>query len=206
MTIANIYFADSDFKLLQSELIRQQYAVGGQHHLVSFRQELLRLSSADNWDSQHLLQWRFEKDFKKLLCSRRYILANQERLADLCHGAEEIILHLNLIHSERFNYFIHDLQRRFPDAKLHVRLMFDGVLNMRRRPMRGLRMLPQYFNRLKWCWEPRLNYYMYQGDRLGADADIVDRIYGPEGFPHEYSVEKFHPLRFAPAASAITRR
>lgn len=72
--------------------------------------------------------------------------------------------------------------------------------------MSGVRRLPQYVNRLTWCWESRLNYYTYEGDRLGADADVVDRIYGPAGFPHEYSLDKFHPLRFAPAADLSKRR
>lgn len=204
MKSVNVYFADGDFKLLECELIREQYADAGTHCLFTHSESLLQLCREGNWDSQQLLQWRFKKNIRKYIGIRQRILDNLNAVASVCDGADVITLHLNVIFSERLNYYIRYLQSCFPKATLRVRLLFDGTVNLNRRPMHGMRLLPQYFNQLKWCWEPRINYYRYRGDRLGADADIVDRIYGPEGFPHEYPQQKFQPLRFAKGANTTS--
>ena len=65
---------------------------------------------------------------------------------------------------------------------------------MQIRPSGGIRRIPQFINKLKWLHDTSINYYTYKGDRLGSEAEIVDRIYLPRGFPNEYDESRVYPI------------
>ena len=196
MASTYIFIADSEFKVFLSELIREQfYPPEAPCHFFTFTPRIQRSWHLHDWDSRTLIPCYLKKSVKKLWGLRKRILRVQDTFAEVCQGADEIVIHTYQIFSERVNYVIKHLQKTFPHATVHVRLIPDGTLNLTRRPMHGWRRLPHLFNHFKWFWYPKINHYSYRGDRLGADADIVDRIYLPEGFPNEYDQNKIHWIK-----------
>lgn len=195
MVTKYVFVADNDFKLLLCELICQQYCTDGEHHLVSFSPPVEDIWHLYPWASRTMLPWVHKNGhswLEKHGQLRNRLHAILDAVEKVCEGADEIVLHTYQIYSERTNYLINSLRRKFPDAKLVVRLIPDGTRNLKIRRLSGIRSLAPVVNRLKWIFDPRLNYYGYSGDRLGSDAEIVDRIYLPRGFPHQYQNDKVH--------------
>jgi hypothetical protein len=193
MPAAYLFVADNDFKLFFSELIAQQHCPDGTHHVYSFSPESQATWDLYPWASRTMLPWVHKnghsvvQKYWHLRTRLHEILAAFE---PACAGADQIVLHMYQIYSERTNYLINHLRKRFPRVPLHVRLIPDGVRNLKIRRMTGIRSLAAPVNRLKWAFDSRLNYYGYSGDRLGSDAEVVDRIYLPRGFPHMYTNDK----------------
>jgi hypothetical protein len=189
--IKYIFIADGDFKVFLSELIAKQYCTDGEHHLITFTPRIQETWDLYDWHSKTLLPWSHKQGlYKKYLHIRSRIHQILKHFTEICEGADEIYVHAYQIYSERTNYIINHLRKNFTSAKLRFRLIPDGTLNMQIRPSSGIRRIPQFINKLKWLHDPSINYYMYKGDRLGAEADITDRIYLPSGFPNEYDQEK----------------
>lgn len=193
MTTAYLFFADGELKVFLSELIARQYCPDGEHHFVTFTPRIKETWDIYPWASRNCLPWSHKSGvIDKYAGLRSRIHEILRTVGDICEGADEIVIHTYQIYSERINYLFNYLRNRYPHAELKVRLVPDGTLNLTRRPMRGIRKLPQLVNRLKWIGDPLIRPYAYSGDRLGADADIVDRIYLPRGFPNEYDPAKVY--------------
>lgn len=197
MSIKYLFFADGELRVFISELVAKQYCQDGEHHFYTFHPAIQETWDLFPWHSKTLLPWIHKEGasaFEKYVGLRKRIHHILQTVADQCVGADEIYIHTFQIYSERINYLFKYLQARYPQAKIRARLIPDGSLNLTRRPMSGVRSLPALINTVRWAFDPDINYYIYRGDRLGADADITDRIYLPRGFPHEYDPQRVYWL------------
>lgn len=195
MVRANLFLANTDFKLLETELICEQHPIEGRRHLLTYSPQVAENCERDRWDSVHLLRWWTGSKLRKHLGMRDRILTYLDEVVRACDGADEVVLHAITIHSESCNYMIRAIPAAHPGTTVRVHLLMDGILNLRRRPMGPVRRMPQRITQLRWIMQPRINYYTYRGDRLGTDDDIVERIYMLEGFPHEYDPAKVVTFR-----------
>lgn len=192
MKTVSIYISDSEFKTYFCELVDQQYAEPGPSHFITFTPRMEAIWHDYPWDSRTRLPWVPGKGLKRQLKLAARLRQIQAHFTELCKDAERIYIHTYQIFSERVNCVIAHLIRTFPGADIRVRLIPDGMLNLRRKPMSGWRKFPQWFNRLKWSGYADITPFSYSGDRLGADAAICDRIYLPNNFPSEYDPQKIH--------------
>ena len=213
MATTYLFFADGELKVFLSELIAQQYCQDGPQHLLTFTPRIEETWDLYPWTSRTRLPWShkdgslrnyWKKAIEKYWHIRQRIHHIQKTVGDLCEGADEVVIHTYQIYSERLNYLFHYLYKRFPGITIRTRLIPDGTLNLTRRPMTGVRKLPQLFNTLKWIGDSRIQPYYYSGDRLGADADVTDRIYLPKGFPNEYEPSKVHWIDMPRSADTAT--
>lgn len=195
MNTVSIYIADSEFQAYLCELIDQQYHEAGSSHFITFLPRVAESCQEYPWDTWAVLPWPLGRGLKRQLGMASRLQTIQSHIAEKCTEAERIIIHSYQIYSERVNCVIAHLRRRFPQVELRVRLIPDGSLNINTRPMTGLRKFPQLFNRLKWLAHPAITTYQYDGDRLGMDCDLCDRIYLPAGFPHAYQPAKVYALQ-----------
>jgi hypothetical protein len=193
-----LFFADADLRVFISELVAQQYSQDGEHHFFSYHPRTQETWDLYPWASRTYLPWIHREGrswIEKNIGLRKRIGHILQTVGDVCEGADEVILHSYEFYSERINYLFNYLRDRYPGMTVRGRLIPDGSLNITRRPMYGVRSLAPLVNRMKWLFDRELRYYCYYGDRLGAEADLVDRIYLPEGFPHEYAPEKVFWLK-----------
>ena len=205
--IKYIFIADGDFKVFLSELIAKQYCTDGEHHLITFTPRIQETWDLYHWHSKTLLPWSHKQGFcKKYLHIRSRIHQILKHFTEICEGADEIYVHAYQIYSERTNYIINHIRKNFSTAKFRFRLIPDGTLNMQIRPSGGIRRIPQFINKLKWLHDTSINYYTYKGDRLGSEAEIVDRIYLPRGFPNEYDESRVYPINIKGKKLLVSER
>tara|TARA_B110000196_G_scaffold320238_1_gene341317 strand:+ start:1013 stop:2083 length:1071 start_codon:yes stop_codon:yes gene_type:complete len=108
------------------------------------------------------------------------------------HKFLEINLHFPRIDNVHNNIVINYLKYHFRDSKINVRLIPDGAINIFSSNLTPSKLKKQkrWINSIGFKFIKDLEYYPYGGDELGADSDIVDRIYCFEGVKTGYPENK----------------
>ncbi len=190
----NLFIAASPLHYYCSGIIARNFCENEADHLFFSREFIRGIVSPEGWDSVEFLPWpRFhpkEGIFGKIRRTRE----NLDIVASRCLGATAIRLHVPVIDSEAVNYHINYISRSFPEAVFSVRLIPDGLLNVRRYPLGKWKEAGQYLKKLRRLAYLSMNYYVFRGDRTGSDNPVVDRIYILPGLPNEYPLEKLVEL------------
>lgn len=133
--------------------------------------------------------------FKKI--NFNLALYKEKILAFKC-AFKEINLHFPRIDNVHNNIVINYLRHNFQDARINVRLIPDGAINIFSSKLCASKLEKQkrWINNIGFRLVQGLEYYAYSGDELGADADIVDRIYCFEGVKTGYAEHKLHMINF----------
>ena len=107
-----------------------------------------------------------------------------------------INLHFPRIDSIHNNIVINYLKHNFTGAKVNVRLIPDGAINIFSSNLSAAKIEKQksWMNNIGFRLIRGLEYYPYRGDELGVDAEIVDRIYCFEGVQTGYPIHKLYMI------------
>lgn len=175
---------------LAAKAIARHFCSGEECHLFYNRDFLEEVVKPEGWTTVTYLPWpRFypkEGPFGRIRRTR----ANCDVVAEKCAGATVIRLHVPVIDTEAINYHINFLRGKYPFAVFSVRVLPDGLLNVRRWPLSRMKEVGQYLKKMRRLIYPSLNYFVFRGDRVGTDSEVVDRIYILPKFPHEYDPAK----------------
>lgn len=108
----------------------------------------------------------------------------------------EINLHVSRIDNVHNNIVINFMMHHFRGATIHVRLIPDGAINIFSATLSAskLRKQKRWMNNIGFRLLNGLKYYPYSGDELGADSEIVDRIYCFQGVETSYAKEKLYMI------------
>lgn len=195
----------SPLHYLAAEAVRaEETAVAVDNYLFYLKPEFEPMITAENWSGVNFLPWPRFFPARGMFGRLRQTRANLDLFAAGCGNAACIRLHTPVIDTEAVNYAINFIRRRFPAAEFSVRLIPDGVMNVQRHPLGILKEMLQILKKFRRLVEPDLDYYLFRGDRSGADDPIVDRIYLLPGLPHEYDRNKVVFLsRLIPAGSRV---
>lgn len=138
------------------------------------------------------------KDFSgwlgRLIGLKKILILYKKRIYEHNKSCSEINLHMPRIDSLYNNLVINYLKSHFTQAKINVRLIPDGALNIFSSQLSDAKTRKQ----TKWQNSISLNhfinsaYYTYEGDELGANAEAVDRIYCFQGLELSYPSEKLY--------------
>lgn len=189
-SVTNIFIVYSPLHYLAAERIKSQFGEGARNLLYYLKPEFGEIINKSLWHTAGFLPWpRFYPE-KGFLGRLQRTKKNLELVGSACSGSKEIRLHTPVIDTEAVNYLINYLRSLFPAASFSVRLTPDGLLNMQRHPLGSLKTALQHLKKSRRLLSPSLNYYTFNGDRIGSDAEIVDRIYVLQGIPHEYQKSK----------------
>ena len=185
-----VYFVASPLNYLAARRVALDHEAGARQVLVCYRPALKPMVRDADWDAVIHMPWpRFEPlpgRFGRL----RRTLANLRLVADEIGPCDTIHLHSPVFDTEAVNYFVRALPRLTGAGALRGRILPDGVNSLHRHPMRFARRLAMKLRRLRGVVSPLLRYAPFSGDRIGSDADFVDRIYVLAGFGHEYDPGK----------------
>lgn len=118
------------------------------------------------------------------------------QIQKLSNDYSQINFHTPRIDNVYNNLAINYLKFHFPCVNINVRLIPDGAINIFSSNLSASQIAKQK------RWEANigfklfkdLKYYHYSGDELGADADIVDRIYCFKGVQTGYDERKLQKI------------
>jgi len=136
----------------------------------------------------------------------------RKNLAKLARGIRDKNTHPKQInyHTARIdglfsNLIITYLGYHFPSASIHVRLIPDGAINIFSTQISASksRKLLRWNKNLAARLMPDMRVLPIYGDELGADAEVVDRIYSFNGVETSYPQHKIHRIPLLSAAAPI---
>ena len=134
--------------------------------------------------------------FGRLKKIRSNLAFYKEKILALNYAFTEINLNFPRIDNVHNNIVVNYLKYHFQDAKINVRLIPDGAINIFSSELSASKLEKQkrWINNIGFRLIKGLEYYAYSGDELGADADIVDRIYCFEGVQTGYAEHKLYMI------------
>jgi hypothetical protein len=188
--VVNLFMVYSPLHCLAAESIAEFFEKDTRNCIFYLKRGYDELIDPAHWESVQFLPWPRFYPMRGFLGRTRRLMANLQMLAAECEGYSTIRLHSPVIDTEAVNYSINFLKKKFPSARFSVRLLPDGLLNIQRNPLGRFKEIFQYTKKMRRLISPSLNYYIFKGDRTGADSSIVDRIYILPRFPHEYHAGK----------------
>ncbi|MCK7492061.1 MAG: alpha-2,8-polysialyltransferase family protein [Comamonadaceae bacterium] len=167
--------------------------------VVPYRPDAVNYVRPEDWDEVAYAPWPRFDPLPGAFGRHRRLLANLDAVARAVGPCRVLHLHSPVYDTEAVNYFVGALPGRCGAQRVHARIVPDGLLNISRNPLSAWRRAAQHVRALRRLVSPELRYTRFGGDRIGADAPFVDRIYTLAGFPHPYLEHKV--VELAPLVS-----
>lgn len=193
VTVA-VYFVASPLQYLAARRIAQHHERGARQVLVWYKPGLKAVVDPAEWDACTYMSWPRWEPLPGAFGRHRRLRANIRMVAELVGRCDRLVLHSAVFDTEAINYFLHALPKTSGARSMHARILPDGLISIRRYPLNLHKRIAQRVRRLRRFLAPELVYQTFSGDRIGSDADFVDRIYVLPGLPHEYPAAKVTEL------------
>lgn len=134
--------------------------------------------------------------FGRLSRIRSNLTFYKGKILELNSEFSAINLHFPRIDNVYNNIAINYLKHHFQETKINVRLIPDGAINIFSSNLSVSKIEKQkrWMNNIGFRLIKGLEYYPYSGDELGADAEVVDRIYCFEGVQTSYPTHKLYMI------------
>jgi hypothetical protein len=185
-----VYFVASPLQYLAARRIAEHFEAGARQVLVWYKPGLKSVVDAGEWDACTYMSWPRWEPLPGPFGRHRRLRANIRMIAQLVGRCDRLVLHSAVFDTEAINYFLHALPLASGARETHARILPDGLISIRRYPLNVHKRLAQSVRKLRRLFAPELAYQSFDGDRIGSDADFVDRIYVLPGLPHEYPPQK----------------
>jgi len=198
-----LYFVATPLHYLAARRVALSFEADARQVLVWYRPNVERVVRAADWDAASYMPWPRFEPLPGWFGRHRRLRENIRRVAQLVGRCERLHIHSPVFDTESINYFLRALPAACGASTMHARILPDGLGSMVRQPLGPARRLAQRLRRLRRLVAPELDFWVYDGDRTGADAPFCDRVYVLHGFPHPYPVHKtvsLPPLADAQAA------
>lgn len=203
--ITALFFIASPLHYLAARRIAVHYEAGSRCIVVPYRPSARQLIREEDWDAVAYAPWPRFDPLPGVFGRHRRLLANLRNVAAIVGDCDILHIHSPVFDTEAINYFLRGLPKLCGASTMRARILPDGLLNVARYPLSASKRLLQTLRRLRRLASPQLDYWCFQGDRIGSDAPFVDRIYTIAGFPHEYPSNKVFnlpPLATSSSSSA----
>jgi hypothetical protein len=198
-----VYFVASPLQYLAAKRIAERFEAGARQVLVWYKPGLKPVIVPSEWDACTYMSWPRWEPLPGPFGRHRRLRANIRMIAKLVGQCERLVLHSAVFDTEAINYFLHALPQSSGARQTQARILPDGLISIRRYPLNAHKRIAQQVRRLRRLFAPELAYQAFDGDRIGSDADFVDRIYVLPGLPHEYPTDKV--VELPPLVDAVNR-
>lgn len=186
----SVYFVASPLQYLAARRIAERFEAGVRQVLVWYKPGLKSVVDPDEWDACTYMSWPRWEPLPGPFGRHRRLRDNIRMIAELVGQCDRLMIHSAVFDTEAINYFVHALPETSGAREVHARILPDGIISIRRYPLNLHKRIAQRMRRLRRFLAPELVYQTFNGDRIGSDADFVDRIYVLPGLPHEYPLAK----------------
>ncbi len=198
-TIA-VYFVASPFHYISAEAIAKQFESNAKQVLIFIKKgEYQNNIDSNFWDDIFYMPWPRHDPIPGLFGRMRRIKENLYLVHSKLKNASKIHIHAHEYDNEAINYFINYLPKKIQNAEIKFRILPDGVTNLSLHPLNPYKYVWQCLRKARRLFLKDMNYKCFWGDRLGTQADFVDRIYIPNGFSHQYDKEKVYFFSIMPS-------
>lgn len=181
-----LYFVASPLQYLAARKIAREFEPGSRQVLVWYKRSVGAIVDASEWDAAAYMPWPRWEPLPGPCGRLRRLRENIRSVARLVGPCATVHIHSAVFDTEAINYFLRALPRACAARVMKARILPDGVISTRRYPLGRVRRLAQHLRRLRRLIAPELDYWCFDGDRIGSDAPFCDRIYVLPGLPHEY--------------------
>lgn len=188
--IVAVFFVASPLHYLAARRVALDHEAGHRCVIVPYRPNARRFIQSGDWDAVAYAPWPRFDPLPGAFGRLRRLQSNIGTVADVIGPCTEIRLHSPVYDTEAVNYYLRALPRRCGASVMRARILPDGLMNVARQPLGPLREAVQWLRKLRRLAAPELDYWCFRGDRTGAEAPFVDRIYTLAGFPHDYPAER----------------
>lgn len=132
----------------------------------------------------------------RLLRIRKNLLFYKKQVLHLGRSFDKIVLNVPRIDNIHNNIAINYFKHHFPMVTVVVRLIPDGAINIFSSTLsnKKIRTQEKWKHNVGFKIFKDLQYYDYQGDELGADAGVVDKIYCFRGVDTGYLTDKLEEI------------
>jgi len=189
-----LYFVASPLQYLAARRIAATAEAGSRQVLIWYKHGVASIIRPEEWDAASYMSWPRWEPLPGLLGRHRRLRANIDLVAALVDHCDTLHIHSAVFDTEAINYFLRALPRACGARTMHARILPDGIISTRRYPLNMSKRLAQCARKLRRLIAPELDYWCFDGDRIGSDAAFCDRIYVLPGLPHEYPAAKVHVL------------
>jgi hypothetical protein len=190
-----VYFVASPLQYLAARQIAQRHEAGARQVLVWYQPGVAGVVQPGDWDASAYMPWPRWHPLPGPFGRLRRLRANIRQVAALVGPCDTLHVHSAVFDTEAINYFLRALPRACGARTLKARILPDGVINVRRYPLSGVKRMLMRLRHLRTLAAPELRYTCFAGDRIGSDAAFCDRIYVLPGLPHEYPCSKVVTLQ-----------
>ena len=198
-----LYFVASPLQYLAAKRIAEDFEAGARQVLVWYKRGVTPVVNEQDWDAAAYMAWPRWEPLPGAFGRHRRLRANIRQVAELVGRCEELVIHSAVFDTEAINYFLRALPKACGAATMHARILPDGIISIRRYPLSRTKRAAQVLRKLRRLAAPELDYWCFDGDRIGSDAPFCDRIYVLPGLPHEYPEDK--TLRLPPLVAGTAR-
>jgi hypothetical protein len=185
-----VYFVASPLQYLAAKRIAERFEAGARQVLVWYKPGLKSVVDPCAWDACTYMSWPRWEPLPGAFGRHRRLRANISMIASLIGKCDRLVMHSAVFDTEAINYFLHALPKSSGAREVHARILPDGLISIRRYPLNLHKRIAQRVRSLRRFVAPELVYQTFNGDRIGSDAEFVDRIYVLPGLPHEYPHDK----------------
>ena len=140
----------------------------------------------------------------RLIRLRKNLNFYKKRIMAQGSNFSEINVHVPRIDNIHNNILINFICYHFNHAKVNVRLIPDGAINIFSCKLSSVKLRKQkkWLGNVGFKLFPDMNYHAYKGDELGADSEIVDKIYCFKGIETSYPRNKIIQIDFPISVSS----
>jgi hypothetical protein len=140
----------------------------------------------------------------RLIRLRKNLALYKKRIIELKNDFSEINFHAPRIDDIHNNIVINFLKYNFSLAQINIRLIPDGAINIFSCELSTIKLKKQrkWLSNIGFKLFPDMNYYVYNGDELGADSKVVDKIYCFKGIETNYPRNKIVLINFPISVSS----
>ena len=189
-----LYFVASPLQYLAARRIAATAEAGSRQVLVWYKHGVASIIKPREWDAASYMSWPRWEPLPGVFGRHRRLRANIGLVAGLVGQCDTLHIHSAVFDTEAINYFLRALPKACGARTMRARILPDGIISTRRYPLSAGKRLAQYARKLRRLIAPELDYWCFDGDRIGSDAAFCDRIYMLPGLPHEYPAQKVHVL------------
>jgi hypothetical protein len=188
--ILNLYIVESRFQALVALMVARSQPEH-EHRLFYFLESIGDFTRQFPFVESVFLGHRLRKGLWKKPRSLRRMVNTVVDVALQGEPPTTVHYHCANLKTPLLNYPLHALKQALPNALLTVNILTDGTSNFKRRHLsekaqRKLRKIAQRPIPLLLG----LRFTLFNRERFGIDADIIDKIYLLPGAPHQYDLSK----------------
>ena len=158
--------------------------------LVLYKKNLDNVVKKNVWKNQIYMPWPRHEPEPGLFGVHKRLTKNLTLIDGLVSEYQSLYLYSAVYDTEAINYFVSFFQKKFGNDNFSARILPDGVISTRRYPLTFAKRILKKTRNLRNLFNKQLIYTHFSGDRIGSDAEFVDKIYVLNGLPHQYNQKK----------------